>query len=127
MISVRRFAAVGAAVVSIALGAVQAGLRLSEPPAEPPAAAALAPLARAPIPAGSTVALVVPAGLDGGRVTPLLYESAWQRPDLRWIVADDARIAECAYLVALGNAGAPPGWRPVWRTGIVTVLVRERR
>ena len=127
MISVRRLAAVGAAVLSIALGAVQAGLRLAEAPAEPPAAAALAPLARAPIPAGSAVALVVPAGLDGGRTSPLLYESAWQRPDLRWTVADDPRVGECAYLVALGDADVPPGWRPAWHGGIVTVLVREGR
>lgn len=113
------------AVLSIALGILQASLLLSDAPAEPPAAAALALLARAPIPGGSTVALVVPSGLDSGPFSPLLYESAWQRPDLCWTVAGDPRIGEPAYLVALEGADAPPGWRPTWHAGVLTVLVRE--
>jgi len=127
VILVQRWTALAAAALAIALGAAQASLRLGEQPPEPPAARALAVISRIPIPAGSAVALLLPAEVPHAADSPLLYEAAWQRPDLRWSVAGVAQTGGgAAFLVALGDAKPPAGWRATWRREIVTVYVRER-
>jgi hypothetical protein len=92
---------------------------------EPRWAARLAPLVAAPIPAGEAVALLLPAGLPEGRSAPLLFEAAWQRPDLRWALLDRWPGAVPPRFLVVLRGGAPPeGWRPLLQVESLVVLRR---
>ena len=88
----------------------------------------LAPLADAPIPAGSTVALLAATRGGADDVKAVLMEAAWQRPDLRWAeLSAWPSATPPRLLVTVGAAAAPPGWRELWRGGDVAVYVRSLR
>jgi hypothetical protein len=119
-------ASVGTAVLCVALG-IHDACRLPPPDQRRPAwAPHLAPLATAPIAPGSAVALLGPPALmRSADASPLLYEAAWQRPDVRWALLDHwPASSPCRELVVVGDAAAPPGWAAVWR--YVDVVLYER-
>ncbi len=96
-------------------------------PRSPAWAPTLAPLAGAPIPNGSTVGLVPPAGSSLSYARSLLLEAAWRRPDLFWVPLEELRLGLHASLVV--TVGAPegvPGWHEVWHGGTLRLLRRER-
>ncbi len=115
-------AALAAAVVSCALGAGVLWPPARPQPREPAWAAAVAPVARAPIPRWAVVGLAAPAGTapeDAGR---LLSEAVVRRPDLRWGLVEELGAASRPdAIVSVGDAHVPPGWRAVWRLGVVAV------
>jgi hypothetical protein len=86
----------------------------------------LAPLADMPVPAGTEVALSLPAEPGGAdAAAAVLYEAVWRRPDLRWgwlSTWPSGRPPQ--RVVAVGMAPAPPGWREVWGEGDVRLLAR---
>ena len=125
MASSRRIAAVAAAGLSLALGAWSALRRPAPELRHPRWAAAIAPLAAAPVPAAVPVALLRPAGVPAAAAGPLLLEAAWQRPDLRWDWLDTWREPiRPAFLVAVDASPAPAGWTESWRRENVRVLRR---
>jgi hypothetical protein len=123
---VRSTAALAAALLAVAFGAWSA-IQLPRQ-REPRWAATLAPLAGAPLPPGTVVALAVPSGVVPERRGPLLFEAVWQRPDLHWVYLDDPRQARAAcVLVALPGAGPPAGWHELWHQRGLSIFTRECR
>jgi hypothetical protein len=121
---IRLSAALLAAWLAVILGSWQA-LQLPEQRA-PRWAPTFAPLASAPLPSGEPVALAVPPAVAPKDRSPLLFEAAWQRPDLRWILLDGVTAgAAPRHLVALPGAIVPEGWRETWRRGGLRVFVRR--
>ncbi len=87
---------------------------------------ALAPLAQAPLAAGTRVALMPPP--DTGRMARgLLYEAEWRRPDLLWgLVSEWPPEVPLTRMVTTQAWQVPAGWRVVWRSGGL-VLAEEGR
>lgn len=113
-------------VIVAAAAALVAGLTMDPWPApgtrrEPVWSQRLEPLAQAPLPRGSVVGLVAPAATPAESASKLLYEAVWLRPDLRWEITSAGDGPGPAFVVALGGARAPIGWRSVWSGGEVTV------
>ena len=120
--------AVLAACAALALGVRDAAEILAGPPREPGWAPSLAPLAAAPLPAGARVVLVLPRSVPPGQSPPVLFEAAWQRPDLRWALSGDWPSGAGLPDAAIVFSGAPPpaGWRLTWHRGAVALYVPAR-
>jgi hypothetical protein len=114
-----------AAWMSIAVGARDTLQRPKEH--EPRWARAMSSLVAAPIPFGEAVALAAPSGLTPDQREKLLFEAAWQRPDLRWsLLTRWPADPSPRWIVALPDAPVPTGWRDLWQGGEVRVMARER-
>jgi hypothetical protein len=82
----------------------------------------LAPLADAPIAAGTAVALVAATAGGGADLKLVLMEAAWQRPDLRWALLSSWPAGPPpAAVVTVGAVAVPPGFRQAWRQGLIAV------
>jgi len=120
---VRRAVAVVAAVISISFG-ISGALRPDQRRA-PVWAERVQAVTDAPIPTGSRVGLLAPPGLGEEGRDRLLFECAWQRPDLLWSAVADGEVgANLRALVVFGPAVAPNGWERVWSGGELAVLTR---
>jgi hypothetical protein len=124
VLSLRRAAAVIAALLALAVG-VRTTLRRPDQRRQPTQATVLHPLVAAPIPAGSAVLLRPPLGVAGADRGVWLMEAAWQRPDLVWLAFDSTpSAARAQYCVAIGEPADISGWRVVTRVAGVAVLHR---
>ena len=124
--TVARWAGLTAAALGIALGVLQAALG-SDPSVRrtPGLAVLLAPLKAAPVPAGASVAIAMPPGVPREKALPVLYEAAWQRPDLHWTL--DESDTPVAFVVTLPGGRAPAGFGEAWHTGSLVVFRRVGR
>ena len=127
MITVRRAAALAAACLSIAAGVWTASDRPDVASRQPGWALSLAPLADAPIPPGSMVALQLPMGQSRRAAAPLLMEAAWRRPDLRWawLNAWPGRLPPEFLVIPDGEFSRSP-WRETWQAGGIHLLRRPQ-
>jgi hypothetical protein len=121
---VQRGVLVAGALLWLAAGVAQVAYQSRAAARTPGWAPVLAPLAAAPIPSGAAVALLEPIGTGPGQAKPLLYEAAWQRPDLHWAFLSSFKDQSPAALVAVGTVLPPSGWREAWRQGAITVYRR---
>ena len=121
-------AAVLAAALGAALLGVRDGIRVPGREARPtPWSALLAPLSAAPMPANCRAAILA-AALPGqeNHLEPL-FEAVARRPDVEWSMPDGwSGAGGFDFIVVAGGTPGPTGWRPVWRSGQVTLLTRER-
>jgi hypothetical protein len=123
----RRVLSLLAALVCLATGAYQATRVPAVRDRTPRWAAALDPLAAAPLQAGRPAALLAAPHRGPAWVDPLLFEAAWDRPDVLWGQFDPRRLpGRQPTVVAIGDIPMPPGYVVVWRRGAVTVLARSR-
>lgn len=105
--------AVGLAVALLAVGLVELS-GLLQSPQQPAWVASLAPLSRAPLPAGEAVAVVLPPHLDHQQRQWVLMELYWQFPQVRWTLASDHGLRSLWLLTAPG--AVLPG-HAVWQEG----------
>ncbi len=128
MWALRGWSVLAAAAVSLALGVGSVFQRERSPRREPRWAEIVAPLARAPIPAGSVVVLVRGAGSTPEDGLRLLSEAAWRRPDLRLALAEQVppSLAPTG-VVTVGDAAGPVGWRQAWGEGALRLWVGAPR
>jgi hypothetical protein len=119
-----RQCALAAALVSLVVG-VHDATRIPPPTKRAPApASVLAPLARAPLPAGSFTALAPSAESNADKRTNLFYEAVYRRPDLRWGMLDGwPAQTRPTFLVTLGATEPPRGWHEFWRAGQLRIFV----
>ncbi len=125
MKALRRWSALLAAAISLALGAASLFHPDRALPRAPAWEAVIAPLADAPIPSGAVVAFLAQA--EAGATNPrfLLLEAAWRRPDVHWSpLSDFPSDSRIDAVVTTDARPAPPGWRQVWSSGQVRLLRR---
>lgn len=112
---------VAAALLSVALGLF--GVFTPAEERTPAWSARLQPLTTAPLETGGRAGLAVPEALDAARAKPLLYECAWLRPDVRWLlIGFGGNGAPLDHVVRVGPAPVPDGWCVAWEAGGVQVL-----
>ena len=128
MVLARRLAALVAAALALALGVRGVATRTAAR-REPTEAQILRPLAGAPIPGGTVVQLLPPPGSSDPVRGTWLMEAAWQRPDLRWQLAEPGEHCSPAapFCVVVGDTGEVAGWRVAARLANVTILRRGER
>ncbi|MBZ5587930.1 MAG: hypothetical protein LAO05_05150 [Acidobacteriia bacterium] len=121
--TIGRRAGLAGAVICLVLGVLQAAL-ISTPTARrtPNVSDLLAPLASAPVPRGAAIALSMPPAVGRERSLPILYEAAWQRPDLRWTL--DENDARAAFVAVLPGGRVPAGFSKIWHAGNLVVFRR---
>lgn len=119
-----RHGALAAALISLVVGVHDATRIPPSSRREADRASALAALARAPLPAGSLVALAPGVGGNTGEESTLFYEAVRRRPDLRWGTLNGwPAQTKPGFLVTLGAVEPPGGWREFWRAGLLRVFV----
>ncbi len=91
----------------------------------------LEPLARAPLPRGHTVLVILPRGLSSLDAERLFFETVWWRPFIRWQPVRTLGLGPGPTLAVEIDPGlpgkpeaAPPGWREVWQSGWIHVLAK---
>lgn len=112
-VTFRNRLAVGLAVAFLAAGLVDLSGWLKGPQ-QPAWLASLAPLSRAPLPAGEAVAVVLPPHLDHQQKQWVLMELYWQFPQVRWALAPD-HGAQSLWLLSAPGAVSPG--HAVWQEG----------
>ena len=122
-----RVGAVVAALLAVAIGVADTLSLLRDDARAPRWAALLAPLRTAPLERGSVAQLSLPRSPSTEHVRLLLFEAAWQRPDVRWALAGERWEARARSVVTVADATAPPGWVVAWREGEVAVWLRPER
>lgn len=122
-----RAAAAVTAALLLVLGVRASLTRVSAAQRSPSWEHALAPLAHAPIPSGHAVALVAAGAADPASIRPLLYEASWQRPDLRFALAQAPEGAATDLVVTMPGATAPADCRAIWSRDGVTLWRRAPR
>ncbi|MFN3412948.1 MAG: hypothetical protein ACK42L_02680 [Thermoanaerobaculum sp.] len=105
--------AIGLAVALLAVGLVELS-GWFEGPQQPAWLPAIAPLSKAPLPAGEVVAVVFPPHLDPQRKQWVVMELYWQFPQVRWTLAPTHGPQPPWFLGAPGIVS--PG-RTVWQEG----------
>lgn len=121
------YAPVIAALVCLAVGIHDACREPTAGENASPFAGILQPLAALPLPAGSAVALAVPAvvAARSPNAGAVFFEAIRQRPDLLWSPRLDAGPGSTRrYLVVVAPAPAPPRWRQLWQRGELTLFAR---
>jgi hypothetical protein len=126
MTSLRRWLPVAALAAWALVGLGRAAHQTVTAPRAPAWERHLAPLADAPLPAGSAVALAAATRGGADDFKAVLMEAAWQRPDLHWAALSAWPVATPPrLLVTVGAAAAPTGWHEVWRRSEVAVHTRS--
>ncbi len=112
-VSFRNRLAIGlaAALLAVGLGELSGWLK---GPQQPAWLAALAPLSKAPLPAGEAVTVVLPPHLDQQQKQWVLMELYWQFPQVRWTLATEHGPKSFWFLAAPGTVS--PG-HAVWQEG----------
>lgn len=107
--------AVGAVLIGVVLGLLDTVTVASDRTTEPRWTVTLAPLRAAPLERNEVVALLLPRSVAVEQATVLLFEAAWLRPGVRWVLASDPEAAAAGAFVTVAGAPHPPGWQEAWR------------
>ncbi|NOZ78754.1 MAG: hypothetical protein GXP48_06155 [Acidobacteria bacterium] len=120
-------------VLSIALGVHDGIPRHGGQLTSPRWSTYLAPLARAPLPPGRDVLLILPRDVSRFDAQRLFFETVWRRPWVRWkpVYAElPSSGPALAVLIHPGGPGKlpapPPPWREVWHSGWIHVFGKVR-